>query len=177
MTTKFAISVCKDIAWFKEYIPFKSVVRAKNVAKLFRVLGVGTVELPVQREPNSHGILHLKDVLHIPEGYCNLVSVPFPTEDGSMSDLSPDTDGQNKGFLTVVGTCNQTLAILDRDRSPDIIKLSDPPIGPVVGPQVIGPYGSYDFDITWLLPERHRFELHRASLIEQQQQQQQQTNT
>lgn len=93
-----------------------------------------------------------------------------------MSDLSPDTDRQNKGFLTVVGTANQTLAILDRDRSPDIIKLSDPPIGPVVGPQVIGPYGSYHFDITWLLPERHRFELHRASLIEQQQQQQQ-TNT
>lgn len=87
-----------------------------------------------------------------------------------MSDLSPDTDGQNKGFLTVVGTGNQTLAILDRDRSPDIIKLSDPPIGPVVGPQVIGPYESYNFNITWLQPERDRFKLYRASLVRQQQQ-------
>ncbi|RYO88785.1 hypothetical protein DL766_002984 [Monosporascus sp. MC13-8B] len=42
---QFVSSACEDLGWFTDYIPFDSQ------AGSLKVLGVGTVELPVQREP------------------------------------------------------------------------------------------------------------------------------
>lgn len=171
-TAKLVVSTCKDNAWFKEYLSFESFVDATFVPKQFKVLGVGTVELPVQRGPDSDGILRLKDVLHIPNGYCNLVALPVANADGITLASSPDSEGNSKRRL--VGPGNQTLAIIDRDRSAGFIKLSDPPVGPVVGPRDIKPHEYYDFDIKWSESERRRFEEDRASSVRRQQQQQQQ---
>ncbi|KAH7114902.1 hypothetical protein EDB81DRAFT_297151 [Dactylonectria macrodidyma] len=49
------------------------------------VVGIGTVELPVKRSPRatgprSHGILRLRNVLHVPTGICNVIGSPILDE-------------------------------------------------------------------------------------------------
>jgi len=77
-------SVAKDRAWFTDYTPYESVVGDLYgmVKDSLRVEGIGTVELPTKRSPNrsgrdSHGILRLKNVLHVPSALCNIIGGPI----------------------------------------------------------------------------------------------------
>jgi hypothetical protein len=71
--------------WFKTYTPFKSKVNTTPLVvgdNLLDVVGAGTVEIPVKRDPNrtgvsSHGTIVLEDVLHVPGGFCNAIGSTF----------------------------------------------------------------------------------------------------
>jgi hypothetical protein len=57
------------------------------------VLGVGTVEIPTKRSPNrsgvsSHGSLHLKHVLHVPDFIFNVIGGSIGTFEGYDVELA-----------------------------------------------------------------------------------------
>ncbi|RYP24335.1 hypothetical protein DL765_000599 [Monosporascus sp. GIB2] len=167
LVAQFVSSACKDLGWFTDYIPFDSQ------AGSLKVLGVGTVELPVQREPgrtsgpDAHGILRLTNVLHIPDAICNIIGWPFIRDHGCS--LAMGKYRQSQGFLA--DAQGRKLAFFEKDRPLLIVKLSDPPVGPVVGPRTIQPDGGYMIHCFWPDSERRRFEEHRESLTRRQQQQ------
>jgi len=78
------VHVAKDRAWFKDYTPYESIVGDLYgmVKDGLGVEGIGTVELPTKRSPNrsgrdSHGILCLTNVLHVPSALCNIIGDPI----------------------------------------------------------------------------------------------------
>ena len=80
-------SVAKDRAWFTDYTPYESVVGDLYgmCEDNLRVEGIGTVELQTKRSPNrsgrdSHGILRLMNVLHVPSALCNIIGGPILEE-------------------------------------------------------------------------------------------------
>ncbi|RYP93263.1 hypothetical protein DL770_000638 [Monosporascus sp. CRB-9-2] len=159
-------SACKDLGWFTDYIPFDS--EAGSV----KVLGVGTVELPVHREPgrtsgpDAHGILRLTNVLHIPSAICNIIGSPILRDDDCL--IGVGELPQSRCFIA--DSQGRKLAFFEKDRPLFIVKPSDPPVGPVVGPRKIQSEGSYMIHCFWPDSERRRFEEYRESLARQQQQ-------
>ena len=62
-----------DCHYAKNRSSFTTYRRIQGTAQGARVIGIGTVELQVQRSPKESGThtLVLEDVLHIPEAICN----------------------------------------------------------------------------------------------------------
>ncbi|RYP11685.1 hypothetical protein DL767_011006 [Monosporascus sp. MG133] len=165
-------SACKDLGWFTDYIPFESEAGSMLAGDSMKVLGVGTVELPVQREPgrtsgpDAHGILRLTNVLHVPSAICNIIGSPLMRD--NRCSVGFGGSRQSQGFIA--DSQGRQLAFFEKDRPLFIVKLSDPPVGPVVGPRTIQPRGGYMIHCFWPDSERRRFEEYRASLSRQQQQ-------
>jgi hypothetical protein len=90
------ISVAKDRGWFKTYKPIASAIDISpftSPPKQLLVLGIGTVEIPTKRSPNlsgvsSHGSLHLKEVLHVPDFLCNVIGSPINSSDDYVVKIS-----------------------------------------------------------------------------------------
>ncbi|RYP66737.1 hypothetical protein DL771_007617 [Monosporascus sp. 5C6A] len=147
-------------------------MRSATSDGIYEGLGVGTVELPVQREPgrtsgpDAHGILRLTNVLHIPDAICNVIGFPF-VRDNHVS-VGFGGSRQSQGFIA--DSQGRKLAFFEKDRPLCIVKLSDPPVGPVVGPRTIQSHGGYMIHCLWPDSERRRFEEYRESLARQQQQ-------
>ncbi|RYP45671.1 hypothetical protein DL768_008015 [Monosporascus sp. mg162] len=169
---QFIPSACKDLGWFTDYIPFDTHAGSMMAGDSLKVLGVGTVELPVQREPgrssgpDAHGILHLTNVLHIPSAICNIIGSPFISDNHCSVVMSGSR--QSLGFIA--DSQGRSLAFFEKGRPLFIVKLSDPPVGPVVGQRAIQPGGGYMIHCLWPDSERRRFEEYRESLARQQQQ-------
>ncbi|KZL73993.1 hypothetical protein CI238_12938 [Colletotrichum incanum] len=73
---------CKDRGWFIDYVPFRSRIESLTGDGL-NVIGVGTVALPVVkspdiRRPERNTTLVLENVLHIPDGFCNVIGGNVP---------------------------------------------------------------------------------------------------
>lgn len=108
----------------------------QNMNRL-EVLGMGTVELPIERPKTNgqriNGILRLRGVLHVPGAVCNVVSKSFlaqahnvvagteSTPEGPVSTLFRNGDGVRIASLISRENCLSGL---------EFLKLSEPPVGP-----------------------------------------------
>lgn len=127
-----------------------------------KVVGIGTVDLPTKVSPTrtgprSHGNLRLKNVLHVPGGLCNIIGWPIledyeaitsfsrgPTgTSGSIANLS---DGRSVAYFKPQ---SQGVRFLE-------VRLSGPPVGPLLGPSPFDTSGTYRIGATWPESERER---------------------
>lgn len=150
-------SVARDRGWFSRYTPFPTfVVDMHNVSNPQRqALGIGDVHLPVQLipgringfYPEAHGTLHLRDVLHVPSSYCNIIGSSdigdyskMVYRDGAWGEITA-VDGRPLGYFV--------------KRNLWVLKLSEPPFGPAVGPSVARMI--FIVNATWPDSERERW--------------------
>ncbi|OJJ43881.1 hypothetical protein ASPZODRAFT_891110 [Penicilliopsis zonata CBS 506.65] len=119
------------------------------MGNMMEVVGIGTVELPTKTLPNltgpdSHGTLRLKMVLHCPSARCNIVGVPITGDYGVIV----------SGYVGASGHAGTVTGLSDRRPvayfMPSVgsfplleVQLSEPPVGPVVGPSPFNPSQAY----------------------------------
>jgi hypothetical protein len=123
------------------------------------VAGIGDVELPVHLHPersgpNAHGKFRLRNVVHVPGSLCNIVGGPSDDDYAGMQFGGLGDSGKN-GQLT--GSGGRRLAYLHRSGGFFIIKLSAPPIGPVVGESPFREGGGYLIHAFWPESEHARW--------------------
>lgn len=131
------------------------------------VIGIGVAEVPVKRAPKrsgpkAHGKLRLHNVLHVPSGICNILGGPSTgdyagltmqtLEDGSQGKIMDANDRQIGYFITTEYT---NLLIL---------RLSGPPVGPVVGSSSFEKEAMYMIGVTWSDSERQKWCTHQKDL-------------
>ncbi|KAF1730989.1 hypothetical protein CRV24_009061 [Beauveria bassiana] len=150
----------KDRSWFgDDYQTISSALslqRRSSDSLQLEVIGIGTVELPVKRRPDargaqSHGVLRLRNVLHVPSGLCNVVGgkallaadylVRRGPGGGGIREISDKNDG------AVVAYLHQPNARLGGRHLQ--VRLSGPPIGPRLGPSPFVKGESYSFSARW----------------------------
>ncbi|KAK1244156.1 hypothetical protein MKX08_002294 [Trichoderma sp. CBMAI-0020] len=154
------VHVCNDPKWFTELTTFPSTALGPLASQGVPVSGVGVVDLPVKRSPNSRGpgahhVLRLTDVLYMPSSVCNIVGSPIfeiaaqvrfgATEDsmGGMNDAS-----------------GKPLAYFSPHSERLCLRLSGPPVGPRLGPSKFKPDTAYWLTISWPASERARWTAH-----------------
>ncbi|KAF2500364.1 hypothetical protein BU16DRAFT_523161 [Lophium mytilinum] len=132
------------------------------------VLGVGTVSLPTEKAPghsgpDAHGQLVLHDVLYIPSAVCNIIGLT--KEDDQKLRITTSWDETARG--TIKDTQGQTLAYFDLDPSKPLfqVKLSGPPVGPVVGPSIFDEprNTAYCLNVCWEQSELVRWEAYKRN--------------
>ncbi|OAA77407.1 hypothetical protein LEL_04230 [Akanthomyces lecanii RCEF 1005] len=147
----------KDKSWFgADYQPIKSSLGPHNVSSSLHdaVLGIGTVEILVKRRPDArgaqgHGVLRLRNVLHVPSCICNVIGTPVTKEyvlraaSGGICEIS-DKKGKAAGYFYKLDLPGQLLQL----------RLSGPPVGPRVGPSPFQPQHKYKICAWW--HEDHR---------------------
>ncbi|ATY66521.1 hypothetical protein A9K55_000923 [Cordyceps militaris] len=156
-------SRAKDRSWFgDDYQTISSVLGVKYASTTLNsaVIGIGTVDLPVKRRPDargkqSHAVLRLRNVLHVPSCLCNVIGTSLgdnyvlrPGRDGTRE--ITDSKGRSVAYLQPSpqpAPCGNTLLQL---------RLSGPPIGPRVGPSPFKPATSYKISAWWHDDERER---------------------
>ncbi|KAF2803710.1 uncharacterized protein BDZ99DRAFT_511861 [Mytilinidion resinicola] len=156
------VHACKNRGWFTDYTPFESFAGSLLPQSRMPVLGVGTVYLPTKKAPgrkgrDAHGQLILHDVLHIPSLLCNIIGI---TEEDS-NNLSISFGGNSRSRGTIKNLQGHSLAYFDPDPSKPLfqVKLSGPPVGPVVGPSVFSdPDAVYYLNVRWAQEEVARWE-------------------
>ncbi|KAK1830429.1 hypothetical protein QBC39DRAFT_308985 [Podospora conica] len=89
------VHICNDLAWFVDYVPWRTYVEqhypVMSSDPLYHpVLGMGTVELPVQRAPlrggpGSEGTFRLHHVLYIPTFAFNVMGGPRTDDYGPLN--------------------------------------------------------------------------------------------
>ncbi|KAF2277045.1 uncharacterized protein EI97DRAFT_432658 [Westerdykella ornata] len=160
-------SLCNDRGWFTTYTPFAS--RAGSMyskTEDYTIVGIGTVALPVTRSPNRHGAnahtqLILRDVLHCPHAICNVIGLPeaFLQEYDIIIDFGSD---RSKG--SIVGLPGrEAVAYFDPSAGLFQVKLSDPPVGPVLAPTAFKKDSMYMINVRWSDGEWRRWEAYKRS--------------
>ncbi|KAF4984518.1 hypothetical protein FZEAL_314 [Fusarium zealandicum] len=157
------VHVAKDRSWFgDDYTPLKSTVGSLMVDIHTPVIGIGTVELPVKRSPRatgprSHGILRLRNVLHIPTSICNIIGSPI--EDEYYIITCPSTQD-------IMGTIrdkqDRVAAYFKPGDKFFEVRLSGPPVGPRVGPTPFDPSRMYMINVRWPDSEREKWKASHA---------------
>ncbi|RTE67980.1 hypothetical protein BHE90_017643, partial [Fusarium euwallaceae] len=163
------VHAAKDRSWFgADYTPLNSMVGHLMGGIQTPVVGIGTVELPVKRSPRatgprSHGILRLRDVLHVPTGICNVIGSPILDE----YDIHTGSSMQNiKG--TIIDKQGRTVAYFEPRGKFLQVRLSGPPVGPRVGTTPFDPSAMYWINVRWADSEREKWEASHASKALQQ---------
>ncbi|TQV99086.1 hypothetical protein IF1G_01301 [Cordyceps javanica] len=142
----------RDRSWFgDDYQTISSVLGVKHASASpgAAVIGIGTVELRVKRRPDargaqSHGILRLRNVLHVPSCLCNVIGTPIAEEyvlrtgTGGVREIT-DKKGRAAGYFQPP----------DKPGRLQQLRLSGPPIGPRVGPSPFKPATSYKISAWW----------------------------
>ena len=123
------VSVAKDRGWFTSYTPFTSQL-SSVVGAGVAVVGIGNVEIPVELGSNQdgrqHGTIRISDVLHAPDGICNILG------NGDFTDLY----NVRFGSRSVTDRDGRTAAYLDDSKTLFCLKLSAPPVGPITTPSL-----------------------------------------
>lgn len=154
------VHVCNDRKWFNELTTFPSNALGPFASEEVPVSGVGVVNLPVKRSPDSRGpdahhLLRLTDVLYMPSSVCNIVGSPifemaaqvrFGATENSMGGLN-DASGKPVAYFSPHSERN-------------CLRLSEPPVGPRLGPSKFKPDTAYWLTIKWPASERARWEAH-----------------
>ncbi|KAL6404993.1 hypothetical protein AUP68_11833 [Ilyonectria robusta] len=124
-----------------------------------KVVGVGSVTLPVKTSPDkigekSHGKLVLKNVLHIPSSVCNIIGSPI------LDDYNLDTKTSEASMGTIMDLDGKAMAYFKPARQSQRfeVRLSGPPIGPRLGPSPFDPSGHYFIHARWPESEKARFD-------------------
>lgn len=157
-------SACKDRGWFIDYTPFESFAGSIYLAdQKMPVAGVGTVVLPVKKSPNrsgpgAHGHLVLHDVIHCPSAICNIIGYTATTAAQYTISFDPAKLGKSKG--TIKDRDGRSVAYFAPNKRLFQVKLSGPPVGPVVGPSALG-NGVFVLNIHWSDLERARWEAYK----------------
>ncbi|KAK2760928.1 hypothetical protein FQN54_002170 [Arachnomyces sp. PD_36] len=146
------VHVAKDREWFTDYTPFESYLgeRDDNIP----VLGIGTVDLPVERSPDPseqdpQSTLRLTNVLHAPSFLCNVLGGPILKHYAAM--LGSGNPRISKG--NIKDSQGQPVAYFEPGRPLFIVKLRGAP----VGPRVIEPGHGYALTAYWDESERQRW--------------------
>ncbi|KAM0251866.1 hypothetical protein ACHAQJ_007979 [Trichoderma viride] len=156
------VHACNDRRWFTKFTPFKSTASTRpDSPQEYVVDGVGTVDLPVKRDPNlsgeqSHHILRLTNVLYTPTSVCNVVGQPI-FELAAQVSFKPTA----KSAGTVIAANGKPLAYFDLTKVQNqlyCLKLSDPPVGPRLGLSKLQRNRHYIVRIVWSGIERERWE-------------------
>ncbi|KAL2024417.1 hypothetical protein VTK56DRAFT_8228 [Thermocarpiscus australiensis] len=124
-----------------------------------QAIGIGVVEIPVKLRPkrsgpDAHGKLRLHNVLHIPTSVCNIVGGPSTGDYHDVS-LAPMTGG-SAGKLTDQSGRRLACFIFNECRL-WALRLSGPPVGPVVGPSRMDPSACYMIHALWPDSDRRRW--------------------
>ncbi|KAK4137912.1 hypothetical protein BT67DRAFT_439130 [Trichocladium antarcticum] len=159
--------VARDRAWFSTYTPFQTYATTFLSGGQLKVIGIGEVQLPVKLFPKrsgaaAHGTLHLRNVLHVPTAFCNIIGGPH-TGDYDRTQLGGLGDSGNDGAITAKD--GRRLGYFD-SRGLWVLKLSGPPVGPIVGSPVIKPGEHYMIHAFWPDSERARWAAAQASLTD-----------
>ncbi|KAH6641335.1 hypothetical protein F5144DRAFT_465693, partial [Chaetomium tenue] len=129
------VHVARDRAWFSTYTATSYVMTSPLEA-----LGIGDVHLPVKpfpkrSGPRAYGSLHLRNVLHMPTSVCNIVGNPGT---GDYSDIVLAGLGGGGKDAVITAQDGRRLGYFV-SRHLWVLKLSGPPIGPIVGPFMFEP--------------------------------------
>lgn len=132
-------SVAKDRVWFEDdYAPVDCMVYSVGGCPPVQVTGIGTVRLPVRTSfkpgPNSHGALHLFNVLHVPKSLVNIIGKPA-LDDFNVEFLPPSA----KAMAKLTTHANAKTVALFKNGVGDlsglpVVRLSGYPVGPRVAP-------------------------------------------
>lgn len=154
-------SIAKDREWFTDYTPFKTHLGdIYGMMKTpLQVMGIGTVELPTKRSPNrtgkdGHGTLRLTNVLHAPNGMCNIIGSPIFKDYGVVTG---GTDSKVSSG-TIADKNGRSVAYFDATRPLFQVKLRGPP----VGPHVLEKGEMYAINVRWAAEEMVRWEKYEA---------------
>lgn len=135
-------SVAKDRIWFSDdYIPFSSFI-TDIFGNEIEVIGVGSVDLPTKTlpkktGPSSHGVIHLKHVLHVPTIICNIVGRNLGNEYDERWPRGK-VPWKFPGLVSYIfdryNDCVEAYTqSLSEGTSHREIRISGPPVGPRVG--------------------------------------------
>lgn len=135
---------------------------------MVKVVGIGVVHLSLKRSPKrsgpkSHAKLRLQNVLHVPTSVCNILG-------GLASDcpsVTPGTTGDRLwGNLTDASDRQIAYLICHEPRGFPLLKLSGPPVGPVVGPSRFNkdPDFVYWIRATWSASEQEKWAAYRQNM-------------
>lgn len=153
-------SVAKDRSWFgDDYVPFGSFATGLIEGSEMKVVGIGSVTLPVKTSPGkighkSHGTLVLKNVLHIPSSICNIIGNHI------SDDYNLNTQPSTACMGTITDRNGKAMAYFKpahQSRRFEL-RLSGPPIGPQLGPSPFDPSGHYFIHALWPESEKARFD-------------------
>ena len=165
INTRFS-SVAKDRGWFKTYTPFTSTVDALPFFSShghIPVLGIGTVEIPTKRSPNtsgvsSHGSILLHDVLYVPDALCNIIGQPLMYTDGY--NVITGCGKNSRG--TIKDSQGKNVAYFDPKRPLFVIKVRGPPSGPTLGPYALKKDALYVLGCRWDAAEKRKWQEFKA---------------
>ncbi|QYS92762.1 hypothetical protein H0G86_000160 [Trichoderma simmonsii] len=145
------VNICNDRRWFTEFTPFKSVTSSGAVE------GVGTVNLPVKRDPDmrgpqAHHVLRLTNVLYTPSSDFNILGQP-------LFELAPQLTLRStpKSRGTLDGEDGNPIAFFSPNAPLYCLRLSGPPIGPRLAPTKFEPGQLYFVGTSWPDSERARW--------------------
>lgn len=163
------VHVAKDRCWFgDDYTPLVSFF-TDMVGNSIEVVGIGTVDLPTKISPtrtgpSSHGILHLKKVLHAPSIICNIIGQPILDDYNILTSFSESSLGRSGSITNLSdGRSVAYFKPLNRDTWFFQVRLSGPPVGPKVGPSPFNSSKNYMIHAFWPESERQRFAALQAS--------------
>ncbi|OAA66262.1 hypothetical protein ISF_04100 [Cordyceps fumosorosea ARSEF 2679] len=187
-STESNVHRAKDRSWFgDDYQPISSVLEPKPTTSGGggrpssslggAVIGIGTVELPVKRRPDalgasSHGILRLRNVLHVPGCLCNVIAAASLAESDHLLSARPD---RPDGVRQITDRKGRPLAYFlppDRRTGLQRLRLSGSPVGPRLGPSPFRPATSYLIRAWWSDDDRRQamLQLSRRPVAPQKQQ-------
>jgi hypothetical protein len=162
------ISVSKDRGWFKTFTPFTSKLDPSpfyttNGPKHLPVLGIGTVEIPTKRSPNtsgssSHGSLLLHEVLYAPGFLCNVIGQPLLFTDG----YSVSTSCGSKSRGTIKDSQGKNAAYFDPKSPLYAIKVRRTPNGPTLGAHALKKDRTYMLSCQWDTAEQREWQVYKA---------------
>jgi hypothetical protein len=121
-------------------------------------IGFGTVEIRTKRSPgrngrDAHATLKLKNVLHVPSSFRNIIGSP----DSFFEDYNVLTNSKGTSKGTIVDHAGRSVAYFDLKQRLFSLKLSGPPVGPRVGPHVWKENTAYFINAHWPESEIAKF--------------------
>jgi hypothetical protein len=166
-------SVARDRFWYTTYAPFQTFM-ADFMGNRTEVIGVGTVQIPVEVFPNrlgpeAHGTLRLRNVLHAPASRCNIVG-SHRTCDYARIQIGGLEDGDSDQGAAILDGNGRRLGYFQVGDKVKLwfLRLSQPPIGPVVGSSLLvgGPDAIHMIYASWTVTERRRWATALSRLLD-----------
>ncbi len=139
-------------------MPFQTICDTEEPERL-ECIGIGDVLIPVHLFPErtgrqAHGMLHLRNVLHSPASICNLIG-GLGTDDYDKLNLGGL--GRKRHDAEITKENGRWFGYFVRGRF-WTLKLSEPPIGPELGPSDLRAKTSWDSHIKAFWTEEGRRE-------------------
>ncbi|KAK4443678.1 hypothetical protein QBC34DRAFT_443134 [Podospora aff. communis PSN243] len=155
LSTGTNVPIAINRGWFTEYHPFKSHLTPVMGGQNLEVVGWGTVELKIKKEPNrsGHSTIRMDLVLHAPKALCNIISPVTPNFHAETGRMSNGTAGwlknhsnQRLGYFIDHPKCGLT-----------VLKLSGPPVGPALKPTTLETGIMYGVSVQWPKSEQEKW--------------------